>query len=189
MSCIINGTKSKILPVTRGVPQGSVLGPLLFLIYMNDLPKVFQSCAALLFADDATIYYTHEDIDILYRTVNEDLHHASDWFRANKLSINASKTYHLVFHTRLMEVPEHNSVIKLADYIIERVDTMKFLGLIIDEKLEWQQHTSLVATRIARSLYILNSVKNLVPFKLIILYSYFKVHFLKKKKKLKNTQN
>ena len=80
---LYNGIKSKTLPVTCGVPQGSVLGPLLFLIYMNDLPGVLQSCAALLFADDTTIYYTHEDIDVLYQTVNEDLNHATDWFRAN----------------------------------------------------------------------------------------------------------
>ena len=82
----------------------------------------------------------------------------------NKLSINASKTYHLVFHTlsKHMEVPDHNNVIKLADCIIKQADNMKFLGLLIDEKLEWQQHTSLDASKIAWSLYILNSVKSLV---------------------------
>ena len=158
-----NGIKSNILPITCGVPQGSVLGPLLFLIYMNDLPNTLQFCKALLFADDTTIHYTHENIDTLYQIVNNDLSQASDWFRANKLSINASKTYYLLFHSRYMEVPENNHSIFLAESEIQRADFIKFLGLFIDEKLEWNKHASVVSSKIARSLYILNSIKNMVP--------------------------
>ena len=160
---LYHGKKSKVQNVNCGVPQGSVLGPLLFLLYVNDLPNTLNLCKALLFADDTTIFYTHDDIDILYQTVNNELSEANEWFRANKLSINATKTYYLLFHTRYMDVPEHSHAIVLNNTEIQKADFMKFLGLFIDDKLEWQKHTSFIASKLARSMYILNSIKFMVP--------------------------
>ena len=156
-------TNSKILSIECGVPQGSVLGPLLFLIYMNDLPSVLKMCHAILFADDTTIVYTSDDIQTLFRVVNHDLEMATDWFRANKLSINAQKTHYLLFHTRFQELPDSLPNIKLGGEVISRCDHVKFLGLLLDEKLEWGFHISQVESKISRSLYILNSVKHILP--------------------------
>ena len=156
-------TKSKILPIDCGVPQGSVLGPLLFVIYVNDLPNVLKDCKSIIFADDTTISYTHENPHTLFEVVNNDLSKAVDWFRANKLSINASKTHYLIFHSRYKTFPDIPFDLKLGEETIQRVDCVKFLGLFIDDKTEWNYHTSHIEGKISRQLYILNSIKNILP--------------------------
>jgi len=155
-----NEVKSEIMQIDCGVPQGSVLGPLLFIIYMNDLPNVLQLCKSILFADDTTIAYTDNNLQSLFTIVNKELAKATDWFRANKLSINATKTHYVIFHARYMEVPDHDFVLKMGDEVIQRCEVVKFLGLNLDEKLEWSHQISQIESKIARSqLYILNSVK------------------------------
>ena len=157
------GIKSKTLNIDCGVPQGSVLGPLLFLIYMNDLPNVLNYAKSILFADDTTIYYQNENPYTLFRIVNNEISKAADWFQANKLSINATKTHYVVFHTKSMELCDTHLSIQLGTQTIQRCDVVKFLGLFIDEHLDWNKHTSLVESKIARSLYIFNSLKNTIP--------------------------
>ena len=80
-----------------GVPQGSVLGPLLFLIYMNDLPDNLETTKRILFADDTTIYKSSRDINELYESMNYELNILDDWFRANKLSLNVGKSNYMLF--------------------------------------------------------------------------------------------
>ena len=87
--------ESNAVPV--GVPQGSVLGPLLFIIYCNDMPKLLKYCSSGIFADDTTIYRIVTNQTEVYQDMNRDLETLSDWFKANKLSVNASKTKYMVF--------------------------------------------------------------------------------------------
>ena len=84
--------KSTTENVTCGVPQGSILGPLLFILYMNDISYTSSPLNTILFADDTTVFYSHEDMSILCRTVNSETKEVSNWFKANKLSLNAKKT-------------------------------------------------------------------------------------------------
>ena len=88
---------SKVLTIPCGVPQGSVLEPLLFILYSNDIPHSLTYCKAIMFADDTTVYLSGENITELFSNMNHDLTQLNDWFRANKLSLNVSKTNYVIF--------------------------------------------------------------------------------------------
>ena len=92
-----NGARSSTQSVTCGVPQGSVLGPLLFIIYTNDLPDTLNQSSSILFADDTTLYISDDNLYRLYAKMNEELNILTDWFKANKLSLNISKTKYILF--------------------------------------------------------------------------------------------
>ena len=158
VSC--NGHHSVIRHITCGVPQGSVLGPLLFLIYMNDLPTCLTYTQAVLFADDTTIYTSSDNIIDLYHNINVDLSNLVDWFRSNKLALNTTKTNFMLF-TNSNNIPA-NQFIKIDTDIIERRNCCKFLGLMIDHKLTWSEHISYTKSKISRSLYAMNRLKHMI---------------------------
>ena len=163
--------RSELMNVTCGVPQGSVLGPLLFIIYTNDLAKCINHSNAILFADDTTVYVISADKIRLYSYMNEDLHTLNDWFKANKLSLNINKTVCMFFSNNIKSNKDTCKV-KIGDSEIKEVDHFKFLGLIIDSNLKWQNHIEHCKAKISSSLYIMNQVKNVLPIKqLLILYT------------------
>ena len=165
-----------------GVPQGSVLGPLLFIIYSNDCTNSLKSCNCVLFAD-TTIYQSHHDIDILRKLVEEELSNLINWFKANTLSLNVSKTNVIIFSktdpinykdlalnvdgiiikpvqsTKFLGINIDN---KLNGIIIKPVQSTKFLGINIDNKLNWRDHTHFVKNKLSSGLYLLNSAKHLL---------------------------
>ena len=168
-TCCYNGHKSTTDTVECGVPQGSVLGPLLFIIYTNDLPNSVNNANTILFADDTTIYIANKNISTLYEILSHELANLSDWFRANKLSLNISKTNYILFSNteKQNKLPE----LKLADQVISKVACVKFLGVHIDEKLKWDTHINIVKKRISRSFYAINKAKHVLNRKhLTILY-------------------
>ena len=93
----INGYNSDLMPVDCGVPQGSVLGPLLFLIYINDLHKAIQYCKVHHFADDTNLFHTSKSVKNLNKLVNRDMKHLNNWLSANKISLNVEKTELVIF--------------------------------------------------------------------------------------------
>ena len=93
----INGYNSDLMPVIYGVPQGSVLGPLLFLIYINDLHKAIQYCKVHHFADDTNLFHTNKSVKNLNKLVNNDMKQLNNWFSANKISLNVEKTELIIF--------------------------------------------------------------------------------------------
>ena len=95
----VNGHISETLQIRCGVPQGSVLGPLLFLIYINDLPSVSKCLPFCLFADDTNIYFEASDLFTLQKVVNRELRHVKKWLDANKLALNVDKTNFIIFHS------------------------------------------------------------------------------------------
>ena len=131
-----------------GVPQGSVLGPLLFLVFINDLSKTSNFLKYVHFDDDTTVYVSGPDLGELVEGLNRELINVDDWLRANKLSLNLAKTTFMLFTHCL--VPQSLTV-TIRDQHIRRVSVAKFLGVIIDEKLTFGSHISSVCKRIARS--------------------------------------
>ena len=162
-----NNCTSTLKPIQCGVPQGSILGPLLFLLYINDMTYCCKYLHFLLFADDTNIFYSNPDLWQLMHIVNGELDILSDWFKANKLSLNIKKTNYMMFgYKKIMDsCPINNTefCIKIDDVNISEVEYTKFLGIFIDKKLTWQRHVSYISSKIARSLYVLNRLKFKLP--------------------------
>ena len=105
--CINNGTKTNKQKVTCGLPQGSILGPLSFLTYANDLPSAYNLLNTIMFADDTNLFFEHKDISFLFSTVNRELQNINEWFISNKLSLNVKKTKFSIFHKLVGEMICH----------------------------------------------------------------------------------
>ena len=134
--------------VTCGVPQGSVLGPLLFLLYINDLPNISKKLKFYLFADDTNIFYQSKDLDSLQSTVNKELKKLSLWLNANRLALNISKTNFVIFAAK--NKPLKNVTLLLNNKAFDQKDQVKYLGILIDSQLTFQAHTISVSKKISR---------------------------------------
>jgi hypothetical protein len=121
--------------MTRGVPQGSSLSALLFLIYINDIFELPLRGHLQLYADDAILIYSESDYDELQRHMKENLVKIHDWFYNNLLSFNVSKTIYKIFNPKNKNIPQPDRLL-VRDAEIERVRYMKYLGLMIDEKMD-----------------------------------------------------
>jgi hypothetical protein len=154
-----NNVTSQTQSISCGVPQGSVLGPLLFILYTNDLEKSIKS-KCIIFADDTTIYTSGKDITLLFNKINSDLSQLSRWFKTNKLSLNIDKTNYIIFTWNTNTHEKYQITIDNA--IIKHVDTTKFLGIHIDNKLHWHEHIKHVKKKMSSGLYALNSSKHIL---------------------------
>ena len=158
---VINSSKSALEDITCGVPQGSILGPILFLLYINDINHC-TSLNLLSYADDTTIYTSNSNADTLYAEVNKELIKLDDWFRANKLSLNAKKTNYSIFSPTKCPHDVNRTLI-LNNTSINREHSVRFLGLNIDQQLTWNTHINKLKSKIASSMFILNRVKKQLP--------------------------
>ena len=169
---------SNICPVRCGVPQGSILGPLLFLIYMNDIVNASPLLTYVLFADDTNIFYSHKDLNILITTLNLELKKLSLWFKSNKLSLNINKTNFMYFK-HMQSKQEFNHNIFIDDIaIIEKQET-KFLGVLIDSNLSWNSHICNICMLASRSIGILYKLKFYLSQKsLFMIYNSFILSYI-----------
>ena len=150
---------SNHINISCGVPQGCVLGPLLFIIYTNDLPNSIQNSRCILFADDTTVYKSSSNIQDLIVSLETDLASLHDWFCANKLSLNVSKTNFMCFSPKLNDRLPIITKINLGNQPIERVHSAKFLGIHMDDGLQWDEHINHISRKIASGCYAINSAK------------------------------
>ena len=155
--------------ITCGIPQGSLLGPLLFIIYMNDFYRASDVLSFILFADDSSIFFSNPDPHILINTVNIELMKITQWIRANKLSLNIKKTKCMLFSNSIELLP--NDVV-IDGHALEVVKDITFLGVTVDNKLSWKPHIDNVCKKISRNVGVINRLKPYLPSgALHILYS------------------
>lgn len=146
-----------------GVPQGSILGPLLFSVYINDLIKATDNFNYLMYADDTTLYFNLENFHSANReeAINSELDRINIWMKVNKLTINASKTKCMIFHKK----PKRINPLSLSinGQVIETVSSFNYLGIHLDENLTWKNHTDLVSVKLSKITGILYRLKHEYP--------------------------
>ena len=140
--CFVNGQFSCISTTTRGVPQGSIIGPLLFLVYINDLPNCLGDGFPRMFADDINISFSSENLSELENVINSSLINLNKWLIANKLSLNIAKTEFMVIGSRqrLSTFNSHELRVTVDDEPVRQVKSTKTLGLTLNENLTWRNH-------------------------------------------------
>ncbi len=154
-----NNTESQLKKVTHGVPQGSVLGPKLFILCLNDIFTVSNTMKCVAFADDTNLYCTGDDLNELRLMVESELNVFKKWFDRNKLSLNENKTKFMVFGRG---VTDCEIKLNLNGKEIERVHEFKFLGVVIDHKLSWKPHIEFIRCKLAKSIGIIYKLRDLL---------------------------
>ena len=160
-----NHHRSNTLLISTGVPQGSVLGPLLFLIYINDLPMVSDVFNMLMYADDTTLYCNINQ-NISEIEINHELWKVSQWLAANKLSLNVGKTKFMVFRMRSKVVSYPD--LQINGNAIERVTQFNFLGLILHESLSWDKHINHISLKVSKAIGILYRLKSIYSHRVLL---------------------
>ena len=174
-----NGQSSELLINSCGVPQGSVLGPLLFLIYINDLPNISKTLKFYLFADDTNIYYESKSLKDLEKIVNKELDKLFLWLNVNRLSLNIDKTNYIIFHPYNKPVKEHITI-KINKKAISEKEFIKYLGVLVDSTLSWKYQISNITKKISRSIGIMYKLRPFLPLNVMknIYYSLIYSHII-----------
>ena len=142
------------------MPQGSILGPLGFIIYVNDIPNSVPDLSLILFADDTSAFTSHKDLSTLNNIMNNGLSKLNTWFKSNKLSLNLKKTNYMLLGTR-NKTNQSKDKFKLSidDTEVKEVSKFKFLGITVDQNLTWKNHVDDLAKKCSRSIGISHKIK------------------------------
>ena len=142
----IGNVESDLLRITCGIPQGSTLGPLLFTLYINDMPNCSNKLSFRIFADDTNVFYSNSSIDEIGRVMNEELNHIFQYCMINKLSINYNKTNYMLLK------PSNKKTRHIIINNIEEKAYIKYLAIYIDNNFKWTQQIKHVASKIAKNI-------------------------------------
>jgi hypothetical protein len=151
--------------ITCGVPQGSILGPLLFLLYINDISHVSTKLFSILFADDSNIFFSGKNIHEVINTMNCELNNIVKWINTNKLSLNIKKSNYMVFNKS--KVKTYTNIV-LNGIDLNRIYDTKFLGVYIDAELTWKQHVNYTKNKIAKGIGLLIKARKTLSYKCLI---------------------
>ena len=163
----INGFNSSTENINIGVPQGSVLGPLLFLIYINDLHHSILFCNVRHFADDTNLLISNNSLKYINNKINLDLRFLNNWLKANKISLNTSKTELILFKQK-SKIINFNLKIKFNGKKLFLSDHVKYLGIYIDQHLNWNFHIDQLRLKLARANGMLSKIRHYVPYHTLI---------------------
>ncbi|XP_065678184.1 uncharacterized protein LOC124818163 [Hydra vulgaris] len=146
--------ESGALDIVCGVPQEPILGPLLSLIYINDMNKASHKISSIMYADDTNLFYYNSDVKVLFETMNSEPESFNQWFIANKLSLNCEKTVYTLIHKirQSTNLPLKLPKLSINKNEINRVNNSMFLGVIFDENLSWKKHISLIEGKISSAI-------------------------------------
>ena len=158
----LNNTISSTRSVKFGVPQGSVLGPLLFIIFVNDLPNVLKHEKIKLFADDTNLFVFAKSLHVLESKANECVNLMESWFSCNKLSVNIDKTCYTLFNYKKDVLTDNLNILLLGTPIV-RVKDCKYLGIIIDERLKWDTHIDAIYNNLIKFTSIFAKLRVILP--------------------------
>ena len=164
--------------IVCGVPQGSILGPLLFLLYINDISSVSNVLSSVLFADDTTLHYSSNNLQELSATVNNELSNIMQWLNANGLSLNIEKTNFMIFRPRGKN--EVCPTIYICGADIQDVDNAKFLGIMVDNKLNWMEHIKCISRKIVKGIGIIIKARKSFEYETLLnLYNDTSSYFIR----------
>lgn len=171
-----NTKTSKFRFIEFGVPQGSILGPLLFLLYINDLPHVSSVLHFELFADDSNVFISHKSHENLFQIMNLELPLVGDWFKANRLCLNLSKTSFILFNSHRKITPKQTPPLLIDGVLIPQITKVNFLGVVIDQNLTWKEHISQISIKLAKNIGILSRISYKLPINILTNLYYSLIH-------------
>ena len=167
----INGHKSDSLLITCGVPQGSILGPLLFFLYINDLPNTSKLLSFHFFADDTDIYCSSENLNDLELILNQELNTVAEWMKSNRLALSILKTNFVLFHCKRLK-PYKSLNLKIDGVNIQEVSTVKYLGVTFDSNLTWKNHVNELCLKLSKTVGIFSKSRYYVKVDILIILYY-----------------
>ena len=158
------------MTITSGVPQGSILGPLLFLLYINDIQHCSKIVSFILFADDTTISHSNKCLKTLNEIMQVEINKVAEWLNINKLSINTSKTKFILFRS-YNKKQNFDITIEINKEKLKQVKNTTFLGIVIDECLTWNEHVDLIAKKVIKSAGVIAKIRHFTNALKLIYYA------------------
>ena len=162
-SICVNGVTSEPMPIQFGVPQGSVLGPLLFIMYINDLPLAVRVCNVELYADDTLLFFASKSVRDIESQLTSDLENLISWFHSNFLILNVNKTKIMLIGTYQRLSAADGFSIRTDNTDLDRVYAFKYLGVLMDQTLSWKDHIDLLGKKISSRLGMLRRARKVLP--------------------------
>ena len=154
---------STLPDIASGVPQGSVLGPLLFTLYISDMPSCICFSQVLLYADDTVLFFTAKTAIELEASLNNDINRISSWMQENKLFLNVSKTEYVIYGSHLRLKREDSISLSCNGSFLTKSESFKYLGVVIDEVLSFNNHIEHVVKKVSRKLGVFKRFKISIP--------------------------